>query len=128
MAVLLNNPAEVGQMIYHAPKGEFARLAISKDLFEYMFKAVQTDNPTKIRVAGWLQRAEKVIGKRHELIHSNWGLDGANLAVARSEPPLVDAFKKAVSIDELERVIQNCRELITEISDGLAGVHKEMYS
>lgn len=133
LAVLLNKPSAIGQVIYHAPKGEMARIAIVEDVVAYMFIDVKKGSlhegllPLKDKLEGWMARSKAVIGKRHDMIHSNWGLDSVTLAVTRSRQPLVEAEKKAVKIEDLRRIIGDTRQLITEVYESHDDIHRAMY-
>ena len=133
LAVLLNKPPAIGQVIYHAPKGEMARIAIIEAVVAYMFIDMKKGSPhegllpLKQKLQEWIARSKALVGKRHEMIHSNWGLDSVTLAVTRSKQPLVEAEKKGVKIEELRRIINDTRQLITEIYDSHDDVHRAMY-
>ena len=133
LAVLLNKPRRMGQVIYHATRGEMGRIAIIKDVVAYMFEDVVPQSahaglmPLKGKLKGWLKRAEAVVGKRHEMIHSNWGLDSLTLAVTRSKQPVAEAEQKAVKIEDLHKIITDIRILITEIHESIDDVHQAIW-
>ena len=81
----------------------------------------------KSQLTNWVKRAEKVMGKRHELIHSHWGLKADTREPIRATMPLVDAKMQVVKLDELQRMIDDTQELITEIKVELPGLHRLLY-
>ena len=131
LAALLNKPTDVGHVIYHAPRSERVRLDIVEAVVKEMFQdedALSADaKALKKKLMNWIKRAGGLVDKRHEVMHSNWGMDPDTLTVSRSRQPMRRGQQVAVKPTELERIIDDTRKLITEIHEGTHEVHAAIY-
>jgi hypothetical protein len=133
LACLINKSEHLGQVIYHAPRGETARLHIVADVIKFMFRETNQRNDKRARrlkkgLDSWTGRARAVIGQRHLLIHSNWGLDSETGEIICEEPPIGEKPRKPFDRNSVDKLINDTRVLISEIEETLPHLHAELYS
>jgi hypothetical protein len=131
LAALLNKPSDIGHVIYHAPRSERVRLDIVDAVVKEMFQDTELQEPhikeLGKNVRSWIKRARGLVDKRHEIMHSNWGMDPETLGVTRSRQPMRPGQLIPVRLEELQRIIADTRALITEVHRATADVHKMIY-
>jgi hypothetical protein len=130
LAALLNKPSDIGHVIYHAPRGERVRLDIVEAVIREMFGDEERLSAglkdLRRRLLHWIKRARGLVDKRHEVMHSNWGMHPETQEVTRSPQPMREGRHFAVKLTDLERIIADTRELITEVHEGTSEVHAAM--
>lgn len=131
LAALLNKPSDLGHVIYHAPRGERVRLDIVEAVVKEMFQDEEAMSPgakvLKQQLLHWIKRARGLVDKRHEVMHSNWGMNPGTLEVLRSRQPMRQGQQVPVELKDLARIIEDTRTLITEIHGATAQVHTAIY-
>ena len=101
---------EIGRALFFTPKAAIARV----DLIENVASASLANHPdvlTKVRAI--TKRSKAVMGKRHKLIHSIWGVDEFETEEVFSISPLgLDGGE--ISLETLNDIVRDFRLLVEE--------------
>lgn len=129
-AAILDLSVSVGQAIYLTPKSAFARLEILENAAKAYFHVPSTleayDRVREryandlSRTLAILKRCQKVIGKRHSIMHDGWGSRDDGQEVVRASfpiPPNSDQIGEHVPLSELEKTVSQFRSLIDDVRD-----------
>jgi hypothetical protein len=116
LGALLHIDRYFGETVYLTPQANLARLAILRNVVRDTFYERTT---AREHLEDLLERAEKLIGKRHQLIHNAWGLavDNQNIVSRRSVPFKEHEPAKPVAISELTDMLASIRQLCTDVKE-----------
>jgi hypothetical protein len=110
----------VGHAIYLTPKSATARIQIFENAAKVALAPRGGDEHRKKlklalrRISGITERARKLIGKRHGIIHDAWGVDKLTGDVQRHVLGF-PSRKSPTPVAALERTITDFRKLISDV-------------
>ncbi|HMK79377.1 MAG TPA: hypothetical protein VK438_06985 [Xanthobacteraceae bacterium] len=125
-AAIVGLSSRVAQAIYFSPKAEQARMDILRNAANaaYHVSPSRTGNQAKqkrdalLKVETLLKRSEKVIRKRHRVVHDDWNISEKEKTVTRR--PVggeLERPRTPVPISDLSDIIKQLRELIDDVYD-----------
>ena len=113
----------VGRAIYLTPKSAIARIEIFEAAVKshLKFRAFNGNVDHQKKMANALakslhiaSRARSAVGKRHGIIHDQWGLDEKTREVIRKSLPTPTKADGGVPLPELKSLIQSMRSITTD--------------
>lgn len=114
LAALLMIQTFLGQAVYLTPRAAIGRI----EVLDNVIRITMNDGSAGRKVLESLtRRAKTVIGKRHSHIHYAWGTskDNPDEVSHVSLPVVNDPSGKVVSIDELNRLVKDIRQLAHDL-------------
>lgn len=114
LAALLMLPTFLGQAVYFTPRAAIGRIEVVENVIRITTKPGTTPRRT---LEALMRRAKAVVGKRHAQIHHAWGVSKENSDEIRSLPlpAVADTSGKEVSLAELNRLIEDIRQLTEDL-------------
>jgi hypothetical protein len=113
LAAIIDAPEDFGHIIYLTPKTSIARLETLENIIEYLL--VGGSDLAK-QLQSIIKRTKAIIGKRHRIIHGCWGITDGKVSVY-GVPTVGDEKPEAYTVEELQHVVSNIRDLLSEMSE-----------
>lgn len=113
-SAVLHIDAHYGSVVYLTPKAAFARLDMLRNAVK---ESIAKSGTHRAKIDNIIKRAETIIGKRHEAMHVAWSVSAVNVdEIGYFNLPFSrDVGPKDKKIEEMERVVSDTRQLITEV-------------
>jgi hypothetical protein len=112
LAALLHIDAYFGRLVYLTPQSFAGRLAILRNVVK---EHINDDSEGRKHLEKLIERAERVLGKRHEYIHNTWGTSPQNPRHVVRQEITQRTHAKLVPINELKDLIEAIRELSEDV-------------
>lgn len=123
---IIDVPTRTAQAIYFSPKAEQARMDILRNSALAAFHVKPSATGTLARqkrkalekVERLLARSEKLIRKRHRIVHDEWNVSEADKTVTRRLiGGELNRKRDPVQEEELDNLLKSLRELIDDVYD-----------
>lgn len=114
LAALLHVDPHFGRLVYLTPQSFAGRLSILKNVTS---DTLVENTSGRKHIDRLIEKAERLIVKRHRMIHDSWGTDATNpkKIVRRSLPYKESNPAKPVPISDLTDMVEDIRGLCDEV-------------
>lgn len=124
LGALLHVNSHVGRIVYLTPQAVAARLSIIENV---AIESLVDGSRGLDTISSIVKRARAVMGRRNELIHIAWGVQGEDMSEVITIPPLEfhKTSSKPVPLKELRDLIERIRDLHDEVIRESMHIYRE---
>jgi hypothetical protein len=114
LGALLHISPDIARVVYLTPRAAFGRLEIIKNVSK---ESVNPGSEIHTAVERILKRTKSILSRRHNMIHDSWGTTNGKPSRIKIPPTDKSSTPMFVSLNELEDMINEIREISTSVYD-----------